>query len=304
MRPLLFIFMINDLVNYIKFSKIIFFADDFKIYREIQTVEDCQKLQSDLNSAFNWSLDNGFEFNIKKCAIISFYKNKFIECKYTLGGGDLVRVSTVRDLGIYIDSTLSFVDHIEYIINKAYKKLGFIQRYSKQFKDPYTYLHLYKTIVKPTLTYASEIWSPKPDYLQYEIEKVQHRFLRSFSHRIGSPMLFNNHDYTEMLLKTNLPTLKSSRCYQDLLFLYKVINSLIDSPELIENINWHVPARILRPTQTTFQREIESEELLYRNVLSRACRYINEKLNEVDLNFLSLNECKRILRRSVLFAIE
>lgn len=48
--PLLFIMYINDLPDQLRHSKILLYADDAKIYKEIQTIEDCMKLQMDFNT--------------------------------------------------------------------------------------------------------------------------------------------------------------------------------------------------------------------------------------------------------------
>ena len=52
--PLLFVIYINDITDYIE-SKILLFADDTKIYREIKTEEDKVILQKDLLALQKWS---------------------------------------------------------------------------------------------------------------------------------------------------------------------------------------------------------------------------------------------------------
>ena len=47
--PLLFLIYINDLVTTVKHSKISSFADDTKVSKTIETVEDTENLQKDLN---------------------------------------------------------------------------------------------------------------------------------------------------------------------------------------------------------------------------------------------------------------
>lgn len=235
--PLLFIFMINDLINCIQHSELLLFADDFKLFKAIKSYEDRLLLQSDLDNVLKWANDNKFEFNVGKCAIISFYKFEFFKYSYFIDGNELPRVETIKDLGLFFDSTFTFEPHIQFVINKSLKKLGFIQRFSKHFSDPTVFLQLYKSLVNPQLTYASEIWSPANDGLSYSLEKVQNKFLRFYSYRIGKPMLQTEHDYTELLKISGLPTLASSRIYQDVLFVYKIINSLVDSVELLGSIN-------------------------------------------------------------------
>lgn len=299
--PLLFLIMINDLVSVVKYSEVSLFADDFKIFRAIECRDDFFKLQSDLHNVCEWAETNKFEFNLSKCAVISFYKQQFNVFEYKMNNHVLSRVDNVKDLGVFFGCGLDFETHIQYIINKASRRLGFVKRYSRNFKDATVFLHLYKSLVKPILTYASEVWSPKTKQLKYEIEKIQNSFLRSYSYRIGMPMSAISHDYSIMLEKTKLPTLEASRDYQDLLFLYKIINSLVDSTELVGSIGWHVPSRLLRPTNIVFKNELSTDEFNNRHIISRTTKLANKKLSDIDFNNISLNEIKKLLRSRILF---
>ena len=58
-------------------------------------------------------------------------------------------------------SSLSWNDHIDLIISKAYKMLGIIYRTCSTDCDQKTMLILYKSLVRPQLEYASQVWSPR-----------------------------------------------------------------------------------------------------------------------------------------------
>ena len=64
--PLLFIIMIADINRDVDSSKLISFADDTRVYRQIADIEDCESLQQDLNSVYKWASDNNMFFNAKK----------------------------------------------------------------------------------------------------------------------------------------------------------------------------------------------------------------------------------------------
>ena len=55
--PILFLIYINDLPEYLTYSKLRLVADDSIIYREIKSHQDCQKLQHDLDDAAQWESD-------------------------------------------------------------------------------------------------------------------------------------------------------------------------------------------------------------------------------------------------------
>ena len=62
-----------------------------------------------------------------------------------------------NDLGVIIDTKLSFDDHINQAVNKATKMTKIIRR-TFQFLDKDTFWPLYKTIVRTHLDYAIAVW--------------------------------------------------------------------------------------------------------------------------------------------------
>ncbi|CAH1381412.1 unnamed protein product, partial [Tenebrio molitor] len=92
----------------------------------------------------------------------------------------LQRVNEFKDLGVVVDSKLTFRSHVEYVLSKAYRSLGFVIRNGKLFDNPQTLLCLYKTYVRSTLEYASIVWSPCYKVHIWSLEKVQRRFAKSF----------------------------------------------------------------------------------------------------------------------------
>ena len=51
------------------------FADDTKLYREIQNDHDKEVLQNDLNELMDWSVKWQLPFNIEKCKVLHLGKN-------------------------------------------------------------------------------------------------------------------------------------------------------------------------------------------------------------------------------------
>jgi hypothetical protein len=73
--------------------------------------------------------------------------------QYFIGDSVLERVDVIIDLGVLIDSRMTFVNHIELIVSKSPRMLGFIKRISREFNDPYTYKKLYVALVRPGLEF-------------------------------------------------------------------------------------------------------------------------------------------------------
>lgn len=128
--PLLFNIFINDIREIFDHSSLLLFADDMKISK----LSDC--LQEDLNKLCKYCNENFLSLNVKKCSTISFTcKISPNNNQYNLKGEIMSRVSEVGDLGIYLDNKLIFKFHIDYIVAKAYQMLGFILRVGKEFKN-------------------------------------------------------------------------------------------------------------------------------------------------------------------------
>ena len=56
--PLIFLIMISDINKGTTSSKLISFADDTKVYSNIAQADDCDNPQFDLNTIYNWALQN------------------------------------------------------------------------------------------------------------------------------------------------------------------------------------------------------------------------------------------------------
>ena len=56
--PLLFLIMISDINKGTTSSKLISFADDTQVYSNITKADDCDNFQYDLNSIYNWAVQN------------------------------------------------------------------------------------------------------------------------------------------------------------------------------------------------------------------------------------------------------
>ena len=231
--PLLFCIYINDLVPLIKYSNILLYADDVTLYRAIDSLDDSLKLQNDLVSLLSWSRLNGLSLNREKCNIISFtYSKNPLSFAYSIDGANLERVDKAKDLGIIFDSTLTFVPHIEYIVSKSLKMLGFVKRVTADFRDINYILYLYNTLILTNMTYCAQIWSPFTNTMNNKLESVQHILLRYIAFKMHRPLGRFEHNYSEIAEICNLQTIKSLHFYHDCLLTYKIKNHYINSPTI------------------------------------------------------------------------
>ncbi|CAG9137764.1 unnamed protein product [Plutella xylostella] len=192
----------------------------------------------DLIRFSDYCLRNKLQLNIKKCNIVNFTKNKNVfNYPYLLSSQLLTKVDSLRDLGVQLDCKLHLDEHINKIVNKAYKMYGFVMRSSIDFVHPSTYIYLYKTLIRSQLEYAVAIWNPY--YAKYKdiIEKVQRKFLRAVHYRCAGSRL----PYSELLQLYNLPSLESRRTLLSAMTLYNICHGRYNCTELTRLLSYEVP---------------------------------------------------------------
>ena len=85
-----------------------------KIYRAITNLAEQEELQKDLYMLKKWSNGGDLEFNLTKCQQLTLSLSTTSSNRtYSLDGTTpLTRVNSEKDLGIIIDTKLSFHEHI------------------------------------------------------------------------------------------------------------------------------------------------------------------------------------------------
>lgn len=287
--PLLFNIFMNDVNKTIRNSQLYLYADDKKIVKIIKSETDCIELQDDLDSLINvYCLKNRLLLNADKCSVISYSRKKnTILYPYIIKNKLLKRVSEIRDLGVLLDSKLLFQSHVEHITSKALKMLGFILRVSSVFKNPQTFKILYISYVRSHLEYASTVWNPHCSTYKLNIERVQNKFLKYVSYRMR-----NDGNYVSM----NLKTLDERRDIRDLVMLYKIIHNFIDSPYLLQNINFRCPLRVTR-SPDTFYIPKSNTNYLENVFIRRSCSTFNRLCTEIDVFNTKLTKFKTFLKK-------
>ena len=177
--PILFLMYINDLPDAVQEDVSKRFADDAKLAKLISSVQDAINLQSNLNQLVEWSNKWSLRLNPSKCKVLHLSKSASkYKHSYSMEGTEhpvvLEESGYEKDLGILVDSKLSFETHINKSVQTANRITGVIKRNFKFMEDE-TFLNLYKTLVRPHLEYSSVVWDPVTIRDQKLIEGVQRR---------------------------------------------------------------------------------------------------------------------------------
>ena len=227
--PLLFVLYINDLPDGLV-SEVLMFADDTKVYREIKDDTDRKTLQSDIDALQEWSNRWLLRFHPQKCKVMTVTRHTEPEqrsytMKKTVNGIDedhiVDRVKMEKDLGLAVDTRLTFEKHISDKVNKANQMMGLVRR-SFIFMDHDNFRWLYKAIVRPHLEYINSVWSPMRKKDINTIENVQRRVTKMI------PGL-KDLNYPQRLRALKLPTLVYRRLRGDMIETYKVIRKVYDT---------------------------------------------------------------------------
>ena len=109
----------SDINKGVSNTKIISFADDTRVCNNINTVDDYNVLQSDLESVYNWADVNNILFNASKFDYLSFAgKNNYLLSNVYVNP-DLNIINqhnNIKDLSILLSSDRSFEKHIFYLL--------------------------------------------------------------------------------------------------------------------------------------------------------------------------------------------
>ena len=256
--PILFVICINDLPDTVE-SDSHLFSDDTKIFRIIKNEDDKEILQDDLTKLEEWSDKWLFKFHPEKCKHMKISKSKNKETNtYKLLGQYIETVTQEKDIGVIIDSELTFENHLCEKVKKATSIFAAMRRTFK-YLDTKSFLVIYTTLVRTHLDYASSVWAPyKMKYIE-KIESVQKRVTKQFPG-------MENLSYPERLNKLGLPSLAYRRITGDMIEVYKIIKGCYDR----EASSF---LRLMNETGLRFSSRINSNKIVHQHVKSNKRKY-------------------------------
>ena len=165
---------------------------DYPMQNTINTINDYNHLQSDLNHLLQWCAKWQLNFNISKCKYIHYGK-KHAFGGYNINRQPLTSVDYHKDLGVTFDFYLNFHQQTSEAALKANCVLACMKR---AFIDLncYVFLKLYKALVRPLMEYANIIWGPHFLLDKRKLERVQHhatKLIPQLSEKSSAPFNFS-----------------------------------------------------------------------------------------------------------------
>ena len=234
--PLLFLIYINDLPFSLKKAKVTMYADHTSISYSSSRLEDVNRtLNSELSLLKQWMLGNKLSSNILKTQALvvgSQPKIKKIIDKtvdhpqFFIGDSQVENVERTKYLGVIIDRSLSWEEHINILRTKVSRAIGFL-KYARKFLPQNTLSKMYRGIVEPHFRYCCSVWGCCGATKLQTLQKLQNRAARIVTKsKFDTPAMALIHNL-------NWPTISEIIRSETATNMYKSLNGLV--PEYIRS---------------------------------------------------------------------
>lgn len=217
--PLMFLIYINDLPEVIK-AKTYIYADDTSIYlkvpRNSSISESHRKLQTDLNNIYLWSSKWKLTFKPSKTREVIFCKNEHRDHpKLSLNNDEIIRVHCHTHLGVVLDESLSWKEHICYVREKSDRMLNPLSALKYKVSSKHLEL-MYKSFVLSVLEYGSIFYDSAADCYLEGLDRVHYRAALIVAGTIQGTSA------TKLFKTLGWKSLKSRRKDRKAIFMHKV----------------------------------------------------------------------------------
>ena len=220
-----FVLYINDLPQCLENCSINMYANDIVLYFTSLCSSEINKVvHDDLNRVEKWIECNKLILNYSKTKTMLFGSRQNLAKSPTfciqLHGMILEKVPKFSYLGVFLDETLSWKDHVEYVSSKVSSRLGLLSRIracltleaSKQ---------VYASLVQPLFDYADVAWGEISEGCCKELQRLQNRAARIILRRKTSKNAFHLLNWLSLACRRKLHKCSSVfKCLNNLVLKY------------------------------------------------------------------------------------
>ena len=235
LAPLLFNVFIDDLSKTFQLDHLLF-ADDLVFFIYNNNFPVLMSMLSDgLTKISDWCSNHGVQINFCKSNFMIIGKdstNKHPEVKELFLNdlsNKIARVNTFKYLGIFLDDSLNFKIHAEYVRDKISGSLKCLYKLRRFFN-----FQLCKTVfhsfVMSTILYGLAIWGTVHHSFITPIQKLINRFIWSYSYpnwfsksKNNRIKIYPSHTDSSLLQKFNLLTINEYMRLQTLKFVFTIL---------------------------------------------------------------------------------
>ena len=233
--PTLFVLFLNDITSGLNDgTNICMYADDTKVWREINCENDHLILQNDINYLLDWAHNNKMKFHPSKCKVLSITRNPpplldilpNIQFVYSLGSCIIDYCDSEKDLGIHMNGSLNFNEHCEYLYSKANQKLAMLKRNCNFVNNARMKRSLYLTLVRSIFEHCPIVWRPASSSPVDKLESIQKRAFKWIFDDLTSSYSCMELYYAHCKQLNILP-IKFRFDYHDLKMFHIIVNEYI-----------------------------------------------------------------------------
>ena len=172
--PLLFTLYTNDLANTVSPDSVMFLcADDSAVFTRDKSVEDVGRvLNRDMVEISKWLQVNCLTLNTNKTKCMLFGSQAKLRrsennLHVVINNTAIDNVTQFKYLGVWMDQSLTWSDHIDKLSKKVNKRLGVLRRVKNVL--PQNTLNL----ILPHFDYCDAVWGNSSKTLLDKLEKLQ-----------------------------------------------------------------------------------------------------------------------------------
>lgn len=227
--PLLFLIYINDLPEHIRDCLLVMYADDTQILLtdDINNIEDLiKRAESILTSTKNYFNLNGLLLNENKTQLIFFGSRQYISrlpdnLNIKFNNVTLIPTQSVKNLGVIMDSYMTFNLHIDELQKKVIGTLLYLNRVYDRF-DPECRIMVVQALVVSVLNYCLRVWG-STNVTQLERVGKLHNFAAKVA--VGGA---RKHDHvTPIFKKLKWLRMDTKYFYDICVFVFKITHKLL-----------------------------------------------------------------------------
>ena len=222
--PVLFAIYLNDFFKCHKLYSINY-ADDSSILHSQKNCLHTSIINKNLKSIYTWLCANKLKLNSEKSKFMIFSNKKnIIHEKIVLGNKEIEKIESMKLLGLWLDSKLTFAKHTK----KLSSKLSFVSYIISKFSNlPKKILRkIYFSYAHSTLVYGIQLYGQSHNVHLKSIERIQKNLVKKIS---------KNSDKYKAFIDNKILNFKLLKEFSLACYTHNILNNN-NSPNLIKNL--------------------------------------------------------------------
>ena len=226
--PILFLILMGDIDKNVVSAFLSSFADDTRVGNVITSQSDVANLQTDLQTIYQWSIDNNMEFHSDKFELVRYQSKSSKEIQaqsnyHSFDGTVIEEKQHVRDLGVTLSNDATFTRHILESCELVKGKISWVLR-TFCSRDRTSMLTLWNSLIKCHVEYCSQLWSPSTVGHIQSLELLQRSFIRKIKG-------MENLSYWEQLEQLRMYSLERRRERYQIIYTWRILEGLVPNLE-------------------------------------------------------------------------